>query len=544
MIKNIDLKNLFSKGMGSETVLSFDACDRFTQINFVADGSFANELFYSFYGREFLHSNSNCAYKCEYGLFYPFSMVGFNTSDKGITIIADNVKPGVISLEKKQDKISFGFGFPTEEGQQINFLCKSHSAYFFDGIEFYRQWYKNRFSSLPKSNIEAKDVFHLRRYFLNKDLSSAYIWDGDNINLEKTYHSDCATFGGVDAGLLFDLAYNPQTKIRCGNLESVYPKGRLLNQLMEQIEHLQTRENCLLFTYTDPYLVQQGSYIDTDCRYITPILCENGDIFRMWGDKQWAPCISQQEWQDYICGYINSALMLTRCKGVYLDEFGHGSQYICRAENHSHGEKFDQPYEESRFLAKLQNTLPNQLWMCEFPPCDSSKIDMDIVMCDTRSLVNIYRFVFPQLKFVRIIGCDGPIGDNLWDVNKSFFNGEGLWLDGDADDSFWYSDKVKKAICGQYEVLKNYSSFFCSDKVRPLELTTENGVVANCFELDGKVLLTFINPKEHTICDKVSDSGFEFVKNLYNSAITTNGGSDWTVTLEPYQVCCALFDKL
>ena len=68
--------------------------------------------------------------------------------------------------------------------------------------------------------------------------------------------------------------------------------------------------------------------------------------------------------------------------------------------------------------------------------------------------------------------------------------------------------------------------------------------MANCFELDGKVLLTFINPKEHTICDKVSDSGFEFVKNLYNSAITTNGGSDWTVTLEPYQVCCALFDKL
>lgn len=497
---------------------------------------------YIFYGREFVMSEGNCHFKCEYGFMYPFSMMGFLSKGKALTIISDSHKIGFVELEKNDEICRCTFGFELYGEETLEFLLCEHSPCLKAGIECYRNWYTGKYGKLPGAEKSAADIFHVRRYFFNSQLCTSHILDNQNVQLDKIFNDDCTQLGGIDSGLLFDFAYDKKTGIRCGNSTVIPFNDDVLLQLQRQIKEISAKSGCKFFCYFDPYLVQNGSDADNMYRSTLPILRRDGSVCYMWGKTQWAPCVGEEEWQRFSVAFISEAAERLCCEGVYLDEFGNGSQYNCANEGHNHAPGFSQVESESEYIGVLQREITGKLWMCEFPPPDYAMNNMDIVLCDTASLINIYRFIFPKVKFIRITGCDRPLGDNVWEVNKSFFNGEGLWIDNDINNGSWYSDNVKTAIREQYFILTKYKEFFNSDSPQPLIYKNSRGIAANKFTFGDKAVVTFINSSEMDFCCRVELEGLVPIENLYHKTkISDFNENTFLLDIKSKSVGCALF---
>lgn len=515
------------------------------KFNFMLSDSALAELTYAFYGREFLLSNESFHIKCEYGYMYPFSAITFLLSDKGVTLISSTAELEFIELSKNESECFFTFGFSCIDSSEIEFIKNIHSGNYVDGINAYRNWYIEKFGSLPQSRDDIKKAFHVRRYFFNRRLCGLHILDNNDVCLNEIYTDDCACFGGIDVALLFDFAYDEATDIRCGNTEPIHFNKSLKKNLQQQIQHIKETHQCKFFCYFDPYLIQDNSELDSLYRDYLPILKKDGSFCYIWDKTQWPPCLYEDIWQQFSTEYLNKAASELCCDGIYLDEFGNGTQYKCHNDKHSHGSAFSQIKTEAVYHQKLKESMPDKLWMCEFPPPDLYKNNFDIVLSDTRTLINIYRFIFPELKFVRIIGCDRPLGDNEWDVNKSFFNGEGLWLDNNPRDESWYPESIKKVIRNQYSILKDYCEYFTSDKAEALYHITEDGVLVNKFEYNKKAVLTFINPTDNKVCTEIQFENLQLIKNLYEETpIKYSDSKNFLLEIEKKSVGCALFALL
>ena len=164
----------------------------------------------------------------------------------------------------------------------------------------------------------------------------------------------------------------------------------------------------------------------------------------------------------------------------------------------------------------------------------------DIVLSDTKSLLNIYRFILPWIKYVRIIGCDLPLGDNEWEVNKSFFNGEALWLDNDPDNKTWYPENIKKVIRKQYEVLKKYGELIDEGVATPLFQIDAKNILCNRFEKNNQAIMMLINPENTQQVGCLCGEGLKY-EVVYGENTILRQKDNWIeVQLEPYQVVAIL----
>jgi hypothetical protein len=108
-------------------------------------------------------------------------------------------------------------------------------------------------------------------------------------------------------------------------------------------------------------------------------------------------------------------------------------------------------------------------------------------------LLNIYRFVIPDFKLFEIIICDGPIGGNYEAIRRVFFNGNGLWIEGKANE--WFTPKTRAEIARLYRVLHEHKDAFTSPHPVALAPTLKAGVLANEFPADAgdKTVYTIFN---------------------------------------------------
>lgn len=235
---------------------------------------------------------------------------------------------------------------------------------------------------------------------------------------------------------------------------------------------------------------------------------KKGERFRNWRKDQWHPDVEDREYQDAAGKYLKNMSERLPAGGIYLDELGHGSQYPVK----------EQVRKEKEFTEKMKSLLPDKYWMCEFSPADCMNSQMDVVLSDTATLVNSYRFLFPEIKFVRIINCDRPVGKDVWGINKSFFNGEGLWLDNDPKSEEWYSAAVCQVIAEQYQVLKRYAEIFDSTDVQMLYPIMGEQLLCNCFRNGSEQIFTVINPKETAEKGELLIGKQKQVKQIYGNA--------------------------
>lgn len=470
-------------------------------------GKAKNNLMYCFPGREFVLSGEKCHLRCRFGYTYPLPFITVLEAQKGTTLIAHEPVFDEIELIRDATGIHVLFHYDIPDTRQNREIVRKgirrfeHERDFHAGFETYRKWYAETIGGKETAMPEdMKDCFHLRRYFFNRDLCGCHVIDetGD-IRLEEIYDDDCLEVGGIDAALLFDYAYDPVRKTRCGNADPA-PFGReTLGGLNRQIRQIRGKGCGTIFCYFEPYLIDAGSDWDLimteDGRHPAQITDAGNNPVIMWRPDQWAPCLMDGKWRRISADYLRGVMQKYDCDGIYLDEYGNGTQYVCRAPGHEHG-SLSQARMEKLYHDELRREVPAKRWMSEYPVPYTAVPDFDAVLSDTRTVVNAYRFAHPRIRFIRIIGTDRPVGDNLYDVNKSFFNGEGLWIDNDLHDPVWYSGRVKDAIRRQYSVRHRYREFFSSADVIPLYPIESENILCNAFICGSVRLLTLINPSE------------------------------------------------
>ena len=95
--------------------------------------------------------------------------------------------------------------------------------------------------------------------------------------------------------------------------------------------------------------------------------------------EYWHPCLEREEYIKTADEYVGAMLKNIPADGMYLDEFGNGTQYHCFYSHHPHGYSYDQIAAEKKITEQLQGRNPDKLWMCEFPPVDEMVSESDVV---------------------------------------------------------------------------------------------------------------------------------------------------------------------
>lgn len=505
-------------------------------IDFLLDNSFAE---YCFPAREFVLSDANCNFSCAHGYFFPLSYLSVLFDKFGYTFLSDTdfLKVSIVKSEEKL-RISFVYGSSIKRAL---IKCIKHSSCWKDGLAAYKKWFEQRAEYLfTKNPLQGK--YHIKRYFFHKELCPKTIFEEGKCSFYQQYIQDSHLAGGIDAALLFDYAYDPSANIRCGNLNPLC--GVIdIKSLNEDIQKIKNENGCKIFIYYDPYLVQNGSYMDLKYGNDLKILDKDGNPKYIWDETQWHPCISQPCWIDESVRYLKKAFESIAADGIYFDEMGKGVTFKCCSKRHKHAD-YNQNDAEKYFVESVMKHFDDALNICEFPPSDRLAGCFCGVLNDTRAVFDIYRFCNHRTKYFRIINCDLPIGDNYYEVNKAFFNGEGLWLDNDLDNKEWYSQRVIDVIKEQYKVMKEYSKYFDSEDIEPLISSSNKFVLINRFTYENGSVYTAINTCKQTQ-KALMNIGTGNLKILYRTKTDTaeQKGDEVEMTISPHEVMCLFIEK-
>ena len=451
---------------------------------------------YVFFGREFVMGAGPADFTCEYGYSYPFNMVAFYNETQAVLVIIDEPDFKSIHLHKDHMVCYCDFRFSTS-AEKVQFQLKSFPAdkhFLTDMIKEYRAWFTEKFGSLPESCRDLSGCFNVKRYFFNRSekfFGTYYeapgaVFDGGKIRLKELIEEDYAQLGGVDAALLFDYAF--KDGIRCGNREPFPFENLKLAELNNMMADIRKEHKIGFWAYFDPCFIEYGSYWDRKFRKSLALHTDNDQPASIWGENVWNPDLGSEAWQEECGDYLQDVINGLNVEGIYLDEIGNGTQFKGQIQ----GKAYDQINAESRFVDHMQRRINTKKWMCEYPPVAKEAVKFNIVLSDTRTLVNIYRFIFPRLKFVRVINCDIPIGNNTEELNKALFNGEGIWLDHDVNDRQWYPDKLKRTIREHTQFKKKYAAYLESSDAEHY-WNNKEGVAVNRYGFSGRDLYIAIN---------------------------------------------------
>ncbi|MBI4605843.1 MAG: hypothetical protein HY721_28075 [Planctomycetes bacterium] len=105
--------------------------------------------------------------------------------------------------------------------------------------------------------------------------------------------------------------------------------------------------------------------------------------------------------------------------------------------------------------------------------------------------LNLARFAFPAFKTFEILICDQPTGSWAEGVLWTFFNGEGLWLEGPAFE--WFRPRTLEAVRRAHAVLRRHREAFMTLEPEPLVPTLAKEVLANRFPAPRETVYTLLS---------------------------------------------------
>ena len=499
---------------------------------------------YIFFGREFVMGTDPADFFCEYGYAYPFNMAAFFDQAEAALIILDDPVFKSIHLRKNDDICCFEFLLrgPADQVSYRIIPFDVNRDFLADMIKTYQGWFIEKYGRLPASSRDLTGCFNVKRYFFNqsdKFFGSWFappraIFTDDEIQLKELIREDCRELGSIDAVLLFDYSF--KNGIRCGNREPFPFEEEKLARLNSIINDIKREQPIHFFAYFDPCFVECGSDWDEEYRNQIMLESDDGNPVSIWGEGVWHPDLGDELWQEECSRYLQDVMDRLNADGVYLDEIGNGTQFKGRVR----GKIYDQIRAEDRFVDHVQREADIPKWMCEYPPAASEASKFDIVLSDTRTLVNIYRFIFPELKFVRVINCDMPIGNSADELNKAFFNGEGLWLDYDVRSKEWYPDDLKRVIREQTLFKKKYAAFLESSDAGHCR-NNGAGMAMNRFGYREDELYTVINESRFPSCGPLPFAAADNICIVYGEGCSfEQNGEQLLLRMPPRSVCAVL----
>jgi hypothetical protein len=110
--------------------------------------------------------------------------------------------------------------------------------------------------------------------------------------------------------------------------------------------------------------------------------------------------------------------------------------------------------------------------------------------------LNLFRFAIPDFKTFEILYCDKPTGSWATGVGWTFFNGEGLWLEGPGKD--WFAAGTREMIQKCHALLRDHRLAFTTLTPEPLVSTCARGIFANLFASEEEEIWTLYNAHHRT----------------------------------------------
>lgn len=266
------------------------------------------------------------------------------------------------------------------------------------------------------------------------------------------------------------------------------------------------------------------------------------------GMMGYVPCLSFQEWVDYM---VESWAFLAGdmdANIIYLDQLGGGSS-ICNRTNHPHQSPEPHFYGEREVTRRIREAIPDDAVICSEAHPEDTRLQFQnsfyqggILRYLTRHIqvpMNMTRFAFPDIKcFNNIYGY--ILKDNNWERLKFVvFNGDAYFLRRCYAPEGYFGKEATRDLRKLFTILHENADEFMSADVEPLIPNHIPGVFVNRFKGEQKTVWTVFNANYRTVRGKLLDiaakPGARYV-DLWNDAPVKLEAASLMVELAPRDV--------
>jgi len=396
---------------------------------------------------------------------------------------------------------------PSESILLPEVVIGTHSGDWHEALTAYRHWVKSWYQQTVARKSWFMEIFNFRQQFMHFALpKKSGIFDNDT----KEYHfrevveKDISDFGGVDYLHIFDWGWSEKYG-RCGDYDHWEQIGGV-EAFQKAIAEIQDM-GIPVGLYIEGYLVDPESNIGKAHGKEWQLLDRDGKPYSYFAPS-YNICSAVTAWQEYLSKTYARVWRETGVNGFYVDEMGFADPgHICYNPNHGHPVP-EPPLKGQRDLVrKIRESLPSDVVVyTEESPIDVNSQYQDGSFTYAISSVsddlspahlNLYRFAFPDFKTFEIITCDKPLGSDYQSVKRIFFNGEGIWLEGIADD--WFTPETRSFIAKTHKILKTHVKAFTSPNPIPLVPALVEGIYANEFPAEDEIVWTLYNAMYSTV---------------------------------------------
>jgi len=373
------------------------------------------------------------------------------------------------------------------------------------GFDSYRKWVRTWYRPAAPRRKWFREVFNFRQRFLHT-LDPLYDAKTKRIDLTRALEEGKA-FGGIEYLHLFDWG-------TCGKYGRIYGRigdyspydfiegGR--EALHGAIAAVQER-GVPVGLYIEGYLLQEKGKLGRAHGKEWQLYGPDGKG-RFWpGSTEMFICPGVRAWQRVQADTYAAKVRELDVSGMYMDEFGFcNPAKRCWAPNHDHPVPSFPVRTERRCTREIRKAVdaakPGIALYSEETPCDVNTQFQDGSFSYAirqaflhRNLVplNLTRFALPSFKVFQILVCDKPTASFANGVAATFFNGDGLWLEGPAEE--WFRPRTLAMIRRCHRILRRHRGAFACDRPQPLVPTVAPGVFANRFDGPSETVFTLFN---------------------------------------------------
>jgi hypothetical protein len=395
---------------------------------------------------------------------------------------------------------------PGEQWELPPVLLGTADGTWHSGLHAYRKWLATWYRPTAPRCREFRSVFNFRVFYPQHapPLNSG-VFDPveKRWSLPGAVERDRRVFGGIDFVHLHGWAATPD-RGRVGDYQPWDHIGGLAG-FRDQLAALQTR-GIPTGLYLEGYLASPESKVAQEFGESWDIRDAAGNPVDLWGGGYRTMCAHVPAWQDYLAEGCRRLAAETDARGLYLDQFGFLTQYRCHHPEHTpyHPPGATMHAGEEEILRKVRAAVGDErILYTEEIPTDAMTRHLDgtytaaVKISLDRGIacpIHLTRFALPDFKTIQLISETG-IGDNLAAIRATFFNGEALYLAGDASA---FSPESLALIRKTHAILREHADAFTSMTPEPLVETLATEVHANVFPAPTRRVWTLLHTGEQS----------------------------------------------
>lgn len=431
------------------------------------------------------------------------------------------------------------------------------------GFRVYRDWLRTWYRPATPRQAWFREVFNFRQRFLHS-YDPLYDARTGAYSLGAALEEGAEQFGGIEYLHLFDWGSLPGVGRVYGRIGDHSPLESYLKggaaAFRDAIAGVQA-QGVRVGLYIEGYLLEERGLLGQAHGKGWQIRQRDGSPMYWPASTEMMICSHVPAWRETQAQTYAARVRELGVDGMYLDQFGFANPAKdCWSPEHGHpvpGYAVVGEQGLSRLVReRVEAARPGVVLYGEESPCDVNSQYMDgsftyhMNACrHSRPLAPLHplRFAVPSFKTFEILVCDHPMGTWSEGVKWTFFNGEGIWLEGPARQ--WFAPHTLAAIRKCHALLREYRAAFTSEAPEPLAPTLTPGVVGNVFPGPGGTVMTLYNARHRSVVAMVpvpegvpADAA---VLDRWNGAVLrvrrAGGRAVVDVPMEPRDVGCVVF---